>query len=167
LAAEGISPRLRYIPMRPILTKWPDELADRIDAVVQETGAKRAEFIRHAVEKELDSLAGEVALMGNRAKVKAATAAIHKRAGTEPLSDEELAEKRRYVESRSARDHWGASELELIDRDAVWLATIDALTAERDRYREALELIPELIWIWIPSIIPIVDAALNPPKEPT
>ncbi len=48
----------------------------------------------------------------------------------EPFTKEELAEKRRYVESRSARDHWGAAELAHVDDMARWLATYDELDDE-------------------------------------
>jgi hypothetical protein len=45
---------------------------------------------------------------------------------SEELSEAELAEKRRYVASRAARDHWSASELAHVDDMARWLATLDA-----------------------------------------
>ena len=46
-----------------------------------------------------------------------------------------------------------------------FIATIDALTAERDRYQEALERIGYLYPL--NEITSIADAALNPPKELT
>ncbi len=43
---------------------------------------------------------------------------------------DELDDKRRYVESRSERGHWGAAELAHIDGMARWLATVDELRAD-------------------------------------
>ena len=50
---------------------------------------------------------------------------------SEELSEAELAEKRRYVASRAARDHWSASELDHVDDMARWLATLDRDTAAK------------------------------------
>jgi len=46
----------------------------------------------------------------------------------QPFTGDELAEKRRYVESRNVdRSHWSAAELDLIDREGRWLATLDEM----------------------------------------
>ena len=45
----------------------------------------------------------------------------------EPFTLSDLQEKRRYVESRSAREHWGAAELAHVDEMARWIATVDRL----------------------------------------
>lgn len=42
----------------------------------------------------------------------------------------ELADKRQYIASRAARDHWGAVELDHVDHEAKWLATVDQLREE-------------------------------------
>ena len=92
---------------------------------------------------------------------------------SEPLTDAwtpaEMAEKRRYVESRAARDHWGAAELDCVDQMARWLNTIDAavdghrlddetidhLRADRDRYRAVVDAAKKLR-----RVTP------NPPEKP-
>lgn len=56
-----------------------------------------------------------------------------------PFTDDELAEKRRYVESRSARDHWGAAELDHVDEMAKWLATVDAKQNKAEFYGAVIE----------------------------
>lgn len=45
----------------------------------------------------------------------------------QPFSDKEVADQRQYILSRAARDHWHAAELELVDRMARWLATVDVM----------------------------------------
>jgi hypothetical protein len=54
----------------------------------------------------------------------------------QPFTSDEIAEKRRYVASRVARDHWGAGELGYVDHEARWLATIDQIIEQRDAAEE-------------------------------